>query len=46
MSVRRPHISKVAQITSESAVVGQIVDAAGMCKSLTRIGVNTFDPVM
>lgn len=46
ISVKRPHISRVAHITSESAVVGHIVDAAGMFKSLTRMGVNTFDPVM
>jgi hypothetical protein len=33
-------------MTSERAVVGQIVDAVGIFKSLTRIGVKTFDPVM
>lgn len=46
MSVNRPHIKSVAQMTSERAVVGHIVDAVGIFKSLTRIGVKTFDPVI
>lgn len=39
-------MSSVDVTTSERAVVGHIVEAAGMLSSLTSVGSRRFDPVM
>jgi hypothetical protein len=46
MSVKRPKMRSVEVTARERAVVGHIVEAAGIPISSTRVGRSRLDPVM